>query len=44
MSNRAQRRAAARQEQRENAEMMASGYFQAKVREAAIKQKKTHPA
>lgn len=40
MSNRAQRRAAARQEQRENAEMMASGYFQAKVREAAIKQKK----
>jgi len=39
MSNRAQRRAAARQEQRENAEMRASGYFQAKAREAAIKQK-----
>ena len=40
MSNRAQRRAEARREQKETAELRASGYFQARVREAAIKQRK----
>ena len=40
MSNRAQRRAEARQEQKENAELRASGYFQHIVRQAAIKQRK----
>ena len=40
MSNRAQRRADARQEQKENAEMMLSGYFQAKMKMEAMRQKK----
>lgn len=40
MSNRAQRRADARREQKENAELRASGYFQHMVRTAAIKQRK----
>ena len=40
MSNRAQRRAEARREQKETAELRASGYFQAKVRQAAIRQRK----
>lgn len=40
MSNRAQRRAEARQEQKETAELRASGYFQHVVRQAAIKQRK----
>lgn len=40
MSNRAQRRAEARREQQENAEMRASGYFKAKAHAEAIKQKK----
>ena len=40
MSNRAQRRAEARREQKETAEMLASGYFKHKVRVEAQKQKK----
>lgn len=40
MSNRAQRRAEARQEQKETAEMRASGYFKHRVRVEALKQKK----
>lgn len=40
MSNRAERRALARQEQKENAELRASGYFRHKTRMEAIKQKK----
>ena len=40
MSNRAQRRADARQEQKENAELRMSGYFKAKTRIEAVKQKK----
>lgn len=40
MSNRADRRAAARQEQKENTEMRLSGYFKAKSRLEAVKQKK----
>ena len=40
MSNRAQRRAEARQEQKETAELRASGYFKHRVRVEALKQKK----
>ena len=40
MSNRAQRRADARREQKENAELRASGYFKHRVRVEALKQKK----
>lgn len=40
MSNRAQRRADARQEQKENAELRMSGYFKAKTKIEAVKQKK----
>lgn len=40
MSNRAQRRADARQEQKENAELRMSGYFKAKSKIEAVKQKK----
>lgn len=40
MSNRAQRRADARQEQKENAELRMSGYFKAKTKIEAMKQKK----
>ena len=40
MSNRAQRRAEARREQKETAELRATGYFKAKVHAEAIKQKK----
>lgn len=40
MSNRAARRAEARQEQRENAELRMSGYFKNKVRLEEIRQKK----
>lgn len=40
MSNRAQRRADARQEQKENAELRMSGYFKAKTKIEAMKRKK----
>ena len=40
MSNRAQRRADARREQKENAELRMSGYFKAKSKIEAVKQKK----
>lgn len=40
MSNRAQRRAEARQEQKENAELRMFGYFKAKTKIEAMKQKK----
>ena len=40
MSNRAARRAEARQEQRENADLRMSGYFKNKVRLEEIRQKK----
>ena len=40
MSNRAQRRAEARQEQKETAELRASGYFRSLVQREALKQKK----